>query len=44
MYRVLLVTQLSAVNPRTETDTEEDKAGEGVNVFEDDDWTETPPT
>ena len=30
---MLLVEQLSAVNPRTETETDEDKTGEGVKIF-----------
>ena len=33
MKRVLLVEQLSAVSPTTETETDEDKTGSGVNVF-----------
>jgi hypothetical protein len=30
---VLLVEQLSAVNPSTETETEEDKTGSGVKML-----------
>tara|TARA_X000000950_G_scaffold258598_1_gene326241 strand:+ start:913 stop:1026 length:114 start_codon:yes stop_codon:yes gene_type:complete len=37
MKSVLLVAQLSAVSPCTETETEEDKAGEGVKVLEGED-------
>ena len=33
MKRVLLVEQLSAVSPTTETETDEDKTGSGVKVF-----------
>ena len=41
---MLLVEQLSAVNPTTETDTEEDKTDEGVKIFVGEFCTETPPT
>ena len=41
---MILVEQLSAVSPLTDTETEDDKAGEGVNTFVGDDCTDTPPT
>ena len=37
MLRVILVEQLSAVSPLTETDTDDDNTGEGVNRFVGDD-------